>query len=244
MSNNHKHLILSILIGFSFISTSLISSAGSPDGITSLQSKLEGLNPPLKAKSIKASPLPGLYEVFVNGNIIYTDSNFSHAITNGSLIEIESKKNLTEDSLKQLTTIKFLDLPLKNAIEIKKGSGNYKFAIFSDPDCPSCKDLEISLDAIGISDYTAYVFLLPLRELHPDAAAKAESIWCSKNRSVTWSNFMVKGTLPKSEKCDNPISANEALAENLGISATPTIYLNNGQRTYEIQDLMTAIKPK
>jgi len=54
---------------------------------------------------------------------------------------------------------------------------------------------------------------------------------------------MIKGTTPKIEKCDNPISANEALAEKLGISVTPTIYLNNGERTHDIQDLMTAIKP-
>ena len=55
---------------------------------------------------------------------------------------------------------------------------------------------------------------------------------------------MVKNTAPEKATCDNPLAANEKLAENLGVGGTPTIYLNNGQLTQDPQELLAAIKAK
>ena len=160
----------------------------------------------------------------------------------GSLLEDATKKNLTAERLNELTSIKFDTLPFKNAIEIKKGTGAYKFAVFSDPDCPFCKTLEQGLDKLALTDYTAYVFLFPLKELHPDATAKAESIWCAKDKSQAWTNLMVKGDAPQKATCANPLADNEKLADKLGVAGTPTIYLNDGKQTQSPQDLVKAIK--
>jgi thiol:disulfide interchange protein DsbC len=233
--------LISGLFGLLLAGTNSLGHAGAVEDIAAIKSKLESGTPSVKAKSIKASPINGLYEVFLQGSLIYTDKSFSYVIINGTIMETASKKNLTEESLKQLTTIKFNDLPLQNAIEIKKGSGAYKFAVFSDPDCPFCKTLESGLVKTGVSDYTAYIFLHPLKDLHPDAAAKSESIWCAKNQAEAWNNFMVKNVVPEKAVCDNPLSANEALAEKIGVSGTPTIYLNNGQQTQKPQELVEAI---
>ena len=227
--------------GLIFASTAYADEA---EDITAIKQNLEKRTPPLKAKSVKLSPLAGLYEVYANGNIFYVDKTVSYVMVGGSLLEDASKRNLTAERLKELTSIKFDSLPLKNAIEIKKGNGAYKFAVFSDPDCPFCKTLEQGLEKMGLTDYTAYVFLFPLKELHPDAAAKAESIWCAKDKSEAWLNLMVKGTAPTSAKCENPIAANEKLADDLGVAGTPTIYLADGKQTQAPQELVAAIKEK
>ena len=243
-SSIHFKNIISLSLALLLAGTSWVAHAGNSEDIAAIKLKLENRTPPVKAKSIKASAIPGLYEVFVGGNLIYTDSTFSYAIMNGTMIDISSKKNLTEESYKQLTTIKFVDLPLQNAIEIKRGSGAYKFAVFSDPDCPYCKSLESGLAKSDISDFTAYIFIYPLKDLHPDAAAKSESIWCAKDRAEAWTNYMVKGIAPEKLTCDNPITANEKLAEELGVGGTPTIYLSDGQLTQNPQELVALIKAK
>ena len=234
--------IIQRLLAMLLASGILLAHAGKDEDIATIKSTLESRTPPIKARSIKPSPIAGLYEVFVQGNLIYTDKNFSYVIVNGAMMDTMSKHNLTEESLKQLTTIKFSELPLQNAIEIKKGTGAYKFAVFSDPDCPYCKSLESGLAKAGLSDYTAYIFLLPLKTLHPDAAAKSESIWCAKNKAEAWTNFMVEGTSPEKANCDNPITANERLADEIGVSGTPSIYLKNGHQTQNPQELVAAIK--
>ena len=244
VSKNLKLKLLLASASFLVASTSPQALAGADEDIAAIKSNLEMRIPPIKAKSIKLSPLAGLYEVFASGNIFYVDKTVSYVMVGGSLLDDASKKNLTAESLKTLTTIKFAELPLKNAIEIKKGTGAYKFAVFTDPDCPYCKTLEQGLDKMAVTDYTSYVFLYPLKELHPDATAKSESIWCAKDQQESWLNWMVKGTAPVKNTCDNPIESNEKLANDLGVAGTPTIYLNNGNQTQNPQELLAAMKEK
>lgn len=244
ISKNLKTKLIFTSVGILLAGASFLAHANTVDDIAAIKSNLEMRQPPIKAKSIKLSPLAGLYEVYASGNIFYVDKTVSYVMVGGSLLDDASKKNLTAERLKELTSIKFGDLPLKNAIEVKKGTGAYKFAVFTDPDCPYCKKLEQGLDKMAVTDYTAYVFLYPLKELHPDATAKAESIWCAKDKQETWLNWMVKDTAPVKSTCDNPIESNEKLAEDLGVAGTPTIYLNNGTQTQNPQELVAAIQEK
>ncbi len=221
-----------------------IAHADTTEDIANIKKNLESKTPPIKTKSIVPSAIPGLYEVFASGDIFYVDKNVAHVIVGGSLLEDASKRNLTAERLAELTAIKFDSLPFKNAIEIKKGTGAYKFAVFTDPDCPYCKTLEQGLDKMALTDYTAYVFLFPLKEIHPNALAEAESIWCAKNKSDAWHNWMIKGVAPEKATCENPLAANEALANDIGVAGTPTIYLNDGKQTLAPQQLIAAIKAK
>lgn len=234
--------IITHLSGALIMSSVLQAHAGTKEDIAAIQSKLDSRNPPVKVKSINTTPINGLYEIFNGSSIIYSDKSFSHVILGGSIIETTKNKNLTEESIKVLTAIKFSDLPLQNAIEIKKGNGAYKFAVFSDPDCPYCKELEISLDKSGATDYTAYLFLYPLKDLHPDSTAKSESIWCAMDKAEAWTNLMVKNIEPDKASCDNPINKNQSLADKLGVSGTPTVYLSNGQQSQNPQELIAEIK--
>ena len=127
-------------------------------------------------------------------------------------------------------------------VEIKKGTGAYKFAVFTDPDCPYCKALEQDLAKNEINDYTAYVFLYPLKQIHPDAAARSESIWCSKDKTDAWTNWMVKGINPAKTTCENPVSQNIKLAEDLGVNGTPSIYLEDGHQAQNLKNLIDKIK--
>jgi len=232
-----KLILSAIIAGYSWQ-----IQAGPSEDIAAIQSKLDGRNPPVKVKSIKATPIKGLYEIFNGSSIIYADKSFAHVILGGAIIETTNNKNLTEESIKLHTAIRFADLPLQNAIHVKNGSGAYKFAVFTDPDCPYCKALESSLDKSGVTDYTAYIFLYPLKDLHPEAAAKSESIWCAKDQAEAWTNLMVKNIEPNKANCDNPIKVIETLADKLGVSGTPTIYLSNGQQSQNPQELVSAIK--
>ena len=209
-----------------------------------IKTQLEKQNPSLKIKSVASSPMPGLYEVFANGNILYVDKTAKHVLAGATLVEDATKRNLTVERLKELTAIKFDSLPFKDAIEIKKGSGAYRFAVFSDPDCPYCKTLEQGLKKLGISDYTAYIFLFPLEELHAEARWKAESIWCTQDRSAAWQAWMTEGKLPEKTTCENPVDATIKLGRELDVMATPTIYLGNGYQTTSPQELVDAINQK
>jgi thiol:disulfide interchange protein DsbC len=103
-------------------------------------------------------------------------------------------------------------------------------AVFSDPDCPFCKRLEQN-ELVDLTDVTIYTFLLPLDQLHPDAANKAKQIWCSPDRAKAWQDWVMQGTLPKkTNTCDVPLDKIAAVAKKYAVSSTPTIFFADGKR--------------
>lgn len=182
--------------------------------------------PATQVSAVNPSPIAGIYEVVMGKNIAYTD-DAARFVVFGHVFDMQTQKDLTADRLAQLNKIEWTSLPLANAIKTIKGNGKRQLAVFSDPDCPYCKLLEVSLEKLD--NVTIYTFLFPLASLHPQAEAKAVAVWCSKNPSVAWHNLMVKAEEPKaSADCKNPIKDNVALGQLLGINGTPTLIAPDG----------------
>ena len=196
----------------------------------SLKKAVEAAYPKMTVESIVKTPYAGLYEVYMNGQIIYTDEKFSFLIAEGHLVDSKSKKDVTGERLADLSKIDFSALPLDQAVKVVKGNGSRKMAVFSDPDCPFCKRLEQN-ELVNITDVTIYTFLYPLEQLHPDAANKAKAIWCAADRSKAWQEWALNNQPPKkSANCDAPIEKVAALAKRMGVTSTPTIFFADGKR--------------
>jgi thiol:disulfide interchange protein DsbC len=54
---------------------------------SSLKKTIESTYPKVRVQSVTKTPFNGLYEVFLDGQIIYTDEKFSYLITDGRLID-------------------------------------------------------------------------------------------------------------------------------------------------------------
>ena len=196
----------------------------------SLKKAVEAAYPKFKVESVSKTPYPGLYEVFMAGQIIYTDEKMSFLIAEGRLVDPKSKKDLTAERMDELTKIDFAKLPLDQAIKVVKGNGSRKLVVFSDVDCPYCKRLEQN-ELSNITDVTVYTFLYPIVQLHPDAAAKSKSIWCASNRVKAWDDWIMRNQLPKNAvNCDVPLEKVGDLAKSLDITSTPTLIFADGKR--------------
>jgi len=185
--------------------------------------------PELPIKNIQKTNFNDLYEVYIGGQIIYTNENFDFLIVEGRVVDPKTKNDLTELRLEELTRVNFEDLPLSDAIKVVKGNGKRKIAIFSDVDCPYCKRLE-KKELSNINNITIYTFLYPLA-IHPEAKLKSKKIWCANDRSKAWTEYIHNDNLPEnSGDCKTPINKILKLGKDLGISSTPTIILSNGKR--------------
>ena len=212
----------------------------------SLRKAIESAYPKMSVESVVKTPYAGLYEVYMNGQIVYTDEKVSFLIAEGHLVDSKSKKDVTTERLADLSKIDFASLPLEQAIKVVKGNGSRKMAVFSDPDCPFCKRLEQN-ELSNITDVTIYTFLMPLDQLHPDAANKAKAIWCSADRAKAWQDWALNGQLPKkSSNCDAPLEKVATLARKLGVTSTPTIFFADGKRmlgAYPAAEIEKALVP-
>lgn len=181
-----------------------------------------------KVESVTKSGYLGLYEVYADGNILYTDEKMTAFIAGGQLIDGKTLKNVTDERMRKLTAIKFSDLPLERAIKQVRGDGKRILATFEDPNCGYCKRL--AKDLQKLDNVTIYTFLLPI--LSEDSLKKSKQIWCSADRAKAWSDWMVEGRAPTGkEDCDtSAVAKNQEFGRRLNISGTPTIFFADGER--------------
>jgi thiol:disulfide interchange protein DsbC len=178
-------------------------------------------------KGVAKTPIPGLYEVNLGKEIIYSDANGEYLLL-GDMVDTRTRKNLTQARNDELNKVDFASLPLANAVKVVKGNGARKIAVFSDPNCPYCKRLETTLKEVD--NVTVYTFLYPV--LSPDSGVKSKSIWCSSDRAKAWQAWMLDHQTPTaSGNCDTSVlQKNLALGQQLNVTGTPTIFLTDGRR--------------
>lgn len=211
-----------------------------------LRATLEERMPDVKIGQISPGPVPGLVEIVVNGiNVIYTDKKGELAFI-GNVVNLKTKENLTQKRAEEVAFVDFSQIPLTQAIVKVKGDGSRKLVVFSDPDCPYCKQLEKEI--AFLDNVTIYVMLYPLEELHPGARKKSEAVWCSSDRTKAWDNLMLYGKEPAATtgECKTPLDEIHALAQRLAITGTPGLVFQNGKlvpgalKTEQIEALLTA----
>jgi len=177
-------------------------------------------------RNVTPSPIPGLFEVQVNNEIFYTDSNAKYLIQ-GEMVELASGNNLTTKRQEDINRIKWSDLPQAQSFKVVRGNGSRQIAVFSDPNCGYCKRLEKTLQQLD--NVTIYNYLIPI--LSADSALKSKQIWCAADQQKVWNDWMLNNLGPSGKSdCANPIDKNLTLAKNYGINGTPTIFFTDGSR--------------
>ncbi len=178
-------------------------------------------------EEVSKTPMPGLYEVRVNGNeIFYTDGEGQYMIQ-GNLWDTRQRRDLTEERVQKLNAVAFDALPLKDAFTIVRGNGKRKLAVFDDPNCGYCKRFE--RDMQKVTDVTVYMFLYPI--LGPESTEKSKNIWCAKDKARVWQDLMVKDQPVAPGNCDaSALARNVEFGKKLRITGTPTLIFADGSR--------------
>jgi len=176
---------------------------------------------------VRPTPIDGLFEVRSGRNIYYSDAKGDYFVLGASIIDTAAKKNLTKARKEEINRIDWSLLPLDKAIRSGDKHAKLKLAIFTDPDCPYCRKLEEELKILkGVEVYT---FLYPLVQLHPNARAKSEAIWCSKDQHKMLQKVMLEKFIPEAANCNTPLDEITALAQKLNINGTPAMIAGDGR---------------
>ena len=179
-----------------------------------------------KIDEVRTTPMTGLYEVRTGTDVFYTDAKGNFLIQ-GELIDTKARRNLTEDRIAKLSAVDFSALPLKDAFVTVRGDGKRQLVVFADPNCGYCKRFERDLQKID--NVTVHTFLYPI--LSPDSAEKSNNVWCAKDRTAAWDDWMLRDKTPASASCDTAaLQRNLAFGKKHKITGTPTLILSDGSR--------------
>lgn len=205
----------------------LMAGASAHADAEKLKRDLRARLPGASVDSVTLTPFAGLYEVMVDGEIVYADEKAEYLFS-GSIFDIRTlpPRNLTEGNARRATVGVLAHAAGELAIKRVRGGGKRVLYTFEDPNCSYCKALHLELGKLD--NVTIYTFPTPILSL--DSAEKSLAAWCSSDRAGAWDKLMSGGGPVPPASCANPLEKVAALARRLDITSTPVIYLGDGRR--------------
>jgi thiol:disulfide interchange protein DsbC len=98
---------------------------------------VEQLNPEIEVMDVKLGPVGGLWELVIKARgkkgVAYIDFSKKHIVT-GNILKVDTKENLTERRLYELSRIDVSAIPLENALVLGNWDAEYRAIVFADPD--------------------------------------------------------------------------------------------------------------
>jgi thiol:disulfide interchange protein DsbC len=196
------------------------------DDVTVINQVLAKLIPGSTPDSIGESVIPGLYQVSYGPEVIYITKDGRYVLQ-GDLLATDTRKNLTE-SIRSKARLKLINaVDPKSMIVFAPKEVKHTVTVFTDMDCGYCRKLHSQ-----IADYNRYGIAIrylafPRSGVDTESYYKAVSVWCSPDRRTALTEAKL-GEKLKRMNCDNPVREHMALADKLGVSATPTLILEDG----------------
>jgi thiol:disulfide interchange protein DsbC len=101
------------------------------------QNALKEVIPDVKILDVRPAKIQGLWEIAVEANgkkgIIYLDSSRNFAVF-GSVIDVKTKTNLTQERTSELNKVDVSTIPLDDALVVGEKDAKYRVIVFTDPD--------------------------------------------------------------------------------------------------------------
>jgi thiol:disulfide interchange protein DsbC len=174
-----------------------------------------------------ASPLKGpIYQASAGGQIIYYAPESEHILF--ATLYDRSGVNVTALAQEDLARTRLKAIDPAQALAI--GPADAPTVIeFTDPDCPYCRSLDRFWHVQATQGRPVRRLIYFVSGIHPQAADKAEHILCSPDREAA-QRAIYAGEAPKTllrcKEGADKVAADAATVKAMGISGTPTLFLD------------------
>lgn len=209
------------------MATLLLSNQAIEAGPKEIRQKLQQSMPGLEVTSIRPTPIKGVFEVAVGMQVAYVSSDGDHLII-GKLIEVKSKKNLTESRQEEILGKLVNSLGTKDMIVIKPRKVKRSITVFTDVDCPYCSKLHKEVPKLTKAGVSVQYLLYPRNGPRSPTFRKSVSVWCADDQIKAIGDAK-QGIKIEQKDCENPVMKNFKLGRRIGITGTPTIILDSGK---------------
>lgn len=215
---------------FALLASLLYSGCGGAGEAADVRQRLQAAYPGAPIGSVQSTPVKGLYQVSLDGQLMYSDASGRYLLF-GNLHDMEKDGPQAADAAPSAGATgpvlvfapeklqALMDAAPRQAIRYVKGNGAKDLYIFSDPLCGYCRQLDPELDKI--TDVTVHYFVLPV--LSKQSRTIAQQVWCAADRAKQWKHVLAGGVAQGTGTCETPLDDNVRLAGTLGIRGTPTL---------------------
>lgn len=221
---------VSVAIGSPLAQAQNTAPAEKPEAV--IKRALESSRPDVKVSSVAASEINGLYAAQIeNGPLVYATPDGKYFVV-GDLFQIQpggfvnlGEQRRNGERAKEMAALKPSDMIIFKA----KGPTKAVVSVFTDFDCGYCQKLHQEvpqLNTLGIEvRYLAY----PRAGIGSETYQKLVTAWCAKDRQGTLTRYKKRENVPISTCANNPVAAQYALGERIGVTGTPALITASGE---------------
>jgi len=185
---------------------------------------------------IKPSAIEGLYEArFQNGLLAYISADGRY-ILDGELYAIRDGDiiSMTEESRKIERAPKLAAIARKDMVIFSPPPPQATKAalyVFTDVDCGYCQKLHSEVPLLNAMGIEVRYLAWPRAGFDSDTYRKMVTIWCANGaeRNTLMTRYKNREAVPLNVCEDNPVAAQFRLGQELGVSGTPALILEDGQ---------------
>lgn len=207
------------------LSLSLAGMAGATD-FEAVEGRISDLVPDMSQVAISETPMPGLLQVRVGGDIVYMSEDGRYLVQ-GRMIDMDTQVDLTDQAMSGIRKEQLANLDRSEFVTFGNGESDYEVLVFTDPDCGYCRRLHEQIDAYIESGIQVNYLAFPRAGIGSPTHEKMVSIWCADDRQGAM-DIAKSGGTPESATCENPVAQQYELGKSVGVTGTPSILTFNG----------------
>lgn len=201
--------------------------AGDNVSINNIKQSLKHIVPNSETATIKETPVKGLYQVIIDGQLVYMSSDGRYLMS-GKLLDLKTRVNLTEKAKTALVKKVLASLSPKSMIVYPaKGVKKHTITVFSDIDCPYCGKFHQEVPALNKAGIEVRYMAYPRAGIGSSSYDKAVSVWCASNPQKALDKAMTTGKVD-AKTCINPVKSDFELGGKMNVTGTPTLIFESG----------------
>ncbi|MCK7594569.1 DsbC family protein [Pseudomarimonas salicorniae] len=201
-------------------------SAAEDAGEAKVKAAIQSLVPGATIDSIAESTLPNFYEVVLAGQVIYVSRDGRYLIQ-GSVYDVPARTDLTESARAKLRVEGLKEAGPERRIIYGPKDAKYRLTVFTDIDCGYCRRMHQHMDEYNRLGIAIEYLFFPRAGVGSESFDKAVSVWCSDDRAKALTDAKAGVALDK-KQCSNPIEADYALGNKIGVNGTPAVFTSQG----------------
>lgn len=219
-----KTTVIVVMLMLAFFTQAATADDKAVSAINARMSEAMGGKAP---DSVVETPIKGVYQVGYGSLVFYLSADGRYLLK-GNLIDLAEQRNLTEESRGAVRKVMMDGMDKSKMIIYGPKKAKHHITVFTDIDCPYCRRLHQEVPELTKRGIEVRYLFFPRAGLGSGSYNAAVSVWCAKDQIKAMDD--AKNGLPVSPKtCDNPIGEHMALVEQLGLTGTPAIILEDGE---------------
>jgi len=206
---------------------SLALAADTDPNIDEVRARISELFDVIEPENVNESPIAGWYKIQKRSIIAYVSEDGRYLLQ-GDLIDLDNGVNLTDISRDEARRDIMAVLSDDDVISFTPTDVKHTITVFTDIGCTYCRRLHSQIDDYLAQGIEVRYLLYPRNGPASREWNTSEEVWCATDRNSALTAAKLDRKFETSACDSSKIQDHYALGQQIGLSGTPAIVLEDG----------------